>query len=157
MAPSAMDAAVAAALVLYVVEPRHCGPGGDGFVIHVAPGSDPAALDGSGELPRQLTDEALAAAGLATVPARGAASCTVPGALGLLEHALASFGTCALGDVVGPAVRLANDGFAVRPTLAAAAQRAAAEIGADPVLGPVVRARRPPGRGGRRRAQPRAR
>jgi gamma-glutamyltranspeptidase / glutathione hydrolase len=134
---SAMDAAAAAALVLYVVEPQQCGPGGDGFLIHVAPGGDPVAVDGSGALPRGLTDEALAAAGLDTVPARGAASATVPGALRLLEYGLGVFGSRSLREVVGPAVRLAMDGFEVRPTLAAAAARAATEIAADPVLGPM--------------------
>ena len=134
---SAMDAAAAAALVLFVVEPSQCGPGGDGFLIHVEPGGDPVALDGAGELPRGLTDDALAAAGLDTVPARGPLSCTVPGALGLLEEGLRAFGTRSLGDLVAPAVRLAHDGFEVRPTLAAAAGRAAAEIAGDPVLGPL--------------------
>jgi gamma-glutamyltranspeptidase / glutathione hydrolase len=134
---SAMDAAAAAALVLYVVEPQQCGPGGDGFLIHVTPGADPVAIDGSGELPRGLTDEALAAAGLETVPARGAASVTVPGALRLLEHGLATFGTRSLAQVMTAAVRHATEGFEVRPTLASASTRAAAEIGADPVLGPL--------------------
>ena len=134
---SAMDAAAAAALVLFVVEPSQCGPGGDGFLIHVEPGSDPVALDGAGELPLGLTDDALAAAGLDTVPARGPLSCTVPGALGLLEEGLRAFGTRSLGELVAPAVRFAHDGFDVRPTLAAAAGRAAAEIAGDPVLGPL--------------------
>ena len=53
---TAVDAAVAAALVLYVVEPQSCGLGGDAFLIHVAPGSDPVARDGSGALPRSLDD-----------------------------------------------------------------------------------------------------
>ena len=79
----------AAALVLYVVEPQSCGLGGDAFLIHVEPGRDPVALDGSGALPRALDDAALAAAGLDTIPARGAASATVPGAMRLLEDALA--------------------------------------------------------------------
>src|SRR4249920_2279193 len=96
-----------------------------------------SAMDGAGEIPRGLTDDALAAAGLDTVPARGPLSCTVPGALGLLEEGLGFFGTRSLGDLVSPAVRLAHDGFDVRPTLAAAAGRAAAEIAGDGVLGPL--------------------
>ncbi|HEX6659567.1 MAG TPA: gamma-glutamyltransferase, partial [Ilumatobacter sp.] len=132
---TAIDAAVAAALVLYVVEPQSCGLGGDAFLIHVAPGSDPVARDGSGALPRALDDDALAAAGLDTIPARGGAAATVPGAIRLLEDALAEFGSRSLADVARPAIALARDGFEVRPTLAAAAARAAAEIGGDPVLG----------------------
>lgn len=106
-------------------------------MIHVAPGADPVALDGSGALPRSLDDTALAAAGLDTVPPRGAASATVPGAIRLLEDALVRFGTRSLAELAAPALALARDGFEVRPTLAAAAARAAAEIGADPVLGPL--------------------
>jgi gamma-glutamyltranspeptidase / glutathione hydrolase len=134
---TAIDAAVAAALVLYVVEPQSCGLGGDAFLIHAAPGSDPVARDGSGALPRALDDDALAAAGLDTIPARGGAAATVPGAIRLLEDALAEFGSRSLADVAQPAIALARDGFEVRPTLAAAAARAAAEIGGDPVLGPL--------------------
>jgi gamma-glutamyltranspeptidase/glutathione hydrolase len=134
---TAADAAVAAALVLYVVEPQSCGPGGDAFMIHVEPGRDPVALDGSGALPIALDDAALAAAGLDTIPARGAASATVPGAMRLLEEALAKFGTRSMVELAAPAVELAANGFEVRPTLANAAVRAAAEIGDDPVLGPL--------------------
>lgn len=134
---TAVDAAVAAALVLYVVEPQSCGLGGDAFLIHVAPGSDPVARDGSGALPRALDDAALAAAGLDTIPARGGAAATVPGAIRLLEDALAEFGSRSLSEVAAPAIALARDGFEVRPTLATAAARATAEIGDDPVLGPL--------------------
>ena len=134
---TAVDAAVAAALVLYVVEPQSCGLGGDAFLIHVAPGSDPVARDGSGALPRALDDAALAAAGLDTIPARGGAAATVPGAIRLLEDALAEFGSRSLAEVAQAAIALAGDGFEVRPTLATAAARAVGEIGDDPVLGPL--------------------
>jgi gamma-glutamyltranspeptidase/glutathione hydrolase len=106
-------------------------------MIHVEPGRDPVALDGSGALPAALDDAALAAAGLDTIPARGAASATVPGAMRLLEDAVAKFGTRSLSELAQPALELAARGFEVRPTLANAAVRAAAEIGADPVLGPL--------------------
>jgi gamma-glutamyltranspeptidase/glutathione hydrolase len=134
---NAVDAAVTAALVLYVVEPQSCGVGGDGFLIAREPGSDPVALDGSGQVPAGLTAERLAADGFDAVPARGGASVTTPGAIPLLETALDRFGTRSLAEAVQPAVVLATEGFEVRPTLSAASQRAADALAEDPVLGPL--------------------
>jgi len=134
---NAVDAAVTAALVLYVVEPQSCGIGGDGFMfVHNEPGP-PIALDGSGAVPAGLTREALAADGLDNVPARGAKTATPPGAVALLESALQQFGTISLSDAIAPAERFAREGFAVRPTLAVAAARATAELANEPVLGPL--------------------
>jgi gamma-glutamyltranspeptidase / glutathione hydrolase len=134
---NAVDAAVAAALVLFVVEPHACGPGGDAFLLVSEPGKEPEGLDGSGAVPAGLTQDALEADGLEFVPVRGARSVTVPGAVGLLEEALRVYGTRSLGDLVGPALSFARDGFAVRRTLADTSARAASEIAKDPVLGPL--------------------
>jgi gamma-glutamyltranspeptidase/glutathione hydrolase len=134
---NAVDAAVAAVLVLFVVEPHTCGPGGDAFLLVSEPGGSVTALDGSGAVPARLTAEALAADGLDHVPVRGARTATVPGAVGLLEEALARYGTLRLSDVVRPALSCARDGFAVRRTLAEVTGRAAQEIVTDPVLGPL--------------------
>jgi gamma-glutamyltranspeptidase / glutathione hydrolase len=134
---NAVDAAVAAALVLYVVEPQSAGVGGDAFLVVAESDREPVALDGAGALPAGLTTAALAADGLDTVPVRGGRTATVPGALALLESALRQFGSRSLADVVPAAIALAEDGFEVRATLAAAAARAAGEIVADPVLGPL--------------------
>ena len=134
---NAVDAAVAAVFVLYVVEPHACGPGGDAFLMIGEPGAAPEGLDGSGAVPAGLTQEALTAAGLETVPIRGGATVTVPGAVSLLEEALGRYGTTALTDAIAPAVDLARNGFAARRTLAETAARAASSIANDPVLGPL--------------------
>ncbi len=134
---NAIDAAVTAALVLYVVEPQSCGIGGDGFMfVHNQPGP-PIGLDGSGAVPAGLTLDALAADGLDNVPARGAKTATPPGAVALLETALQRFGTISLRDAIGPAEKFAREGFTVRNTLAVAAARATAELANEPVLGPL--------------------
>jgi gamma-glutamyltranspeptidase / glutathione hydrolase len=132
---NAVDAAVAAVLVLFVVEPHACGPGGDAFLLVFEPGRPVEALDGSGAVPLGLTSDALAADGLDSVPVRGARTVTVPGAVGLLDEALLRYGTRTFGELVGPAVGYARDGFRARRMLAENSARAAKEIASDPVLG----------------------
>jgi gamma-glutamyltranspeptidase/glutathione hydrolase len=134
---NAVDAAVTAAFVLFVVEPHFCGVAGDAFAM-VADGSGPpVAYDGSGALPAALSEARLRDDGLDTVPARGGRSVSVPGAVDLLATLLTRHGQLTLADAIAPATALASDGFAVRSTLANAARRAAGEIGQDPVLGPL--------------------
>ncbi len=101
------------------------------------PGQSVAALDGSGAVPAGLTQGALAADGLDGVPVRGGRAATVPGAVGLLDEALARYGTRTLRELVRPAIRLSRDGFAVRRTLAETSARAVESIARDPVLGPL--------------------
>lgn len=134
---NAVDAAVAAVLVLFVVEPHACGPGGDAFLLVSEPGRGVEALDGSGAVPEGLTPEALAADGLDYVPIRGARTATVPGAVGLLDEAVRRYGTRTLKELVAPAVSYARDGFAVRRTLAEVGAGAVAGIAEDRVLGPL--------------------
>ena len=96
-----------ACFVLYVVEPQSCGVGGDGFMfVHTGARGRRLALDGSGALPLELTQDRLRDAGHEVVPARGGASVTTPGAVALLETALAGHGTISLADAVAPARRL---------------------------------------------------
>jgi gamma-glutamyltranspeptidase/glutathione hydrolase len=147
---NAVDAAVAAVLVLFVVEPHACGPGGDAFLLVSEPGRPVVALDGSGAVPAGLTEAALAADGLDGIPVRGARSATVPGAVGLLDEARARYGTRTFPELARPALQLARDGFAVRRTLAETAARAAESIARDPVLGPLYA---PDGNAVRRDAQ----
>jgi gamma-glutamyltranspeptidase/glutathione hydrolase len=134
---NAVDAAVTATFVLFVVEPHYCGVAGDAFAFVAAPGRAPIGYDGSGALPAGLTSERLQAEGLDGVPPRGGRTATVPGAVHLLDAVLAAHGTMSLADAIAPALALAHDGFEIRPSLAGAARRAAAEIGGDPVLGPL--------------------
>lgn len=134
---NAVDAAVAATFVLFVVEPQSCGVAGDAFVLLAGPDGPPVGYDGSGALPAALSAERLRADGHAGVPPRGGATASVPGAVALLETALERHGTTTLADAVAPAIAAAGDGFTVRASLATAARKAAGEIGRDPVLGPL--------------------
>jgi gamma-glutamyltranspeptidase/glutathione hydrolase len=116
---TAADAAVAAAAVLCVVDPRSTGIGGDAFALHWARGArEPLALAGAGPAPAGLTPEALTAAGFAAMPQLGPWAVTIPGAVSAWETLLARCGRLGLDRVLAPAIALAQDGFAVTPIVA---------------------------------------
>jgi gamma-glutamyltranspeptidase / glutathione hydrolase len=100
---NAVDAAVAANLVLAVVYPHMCGLGGDLFAMVWADG-ELAGLNSSGRLPAGATlkDE--------TVPRTGIASATVPGAVAGWLALLDRYGTRSVHELSRPAIRLAREG-----------------------------------------------
>jgi gamma-glutamyltranspeptidase/glutathione hydrolase len=116
---TAADAAIAAAAVLCVVDPRSTGIGGDAFALHWAPGDrGPTALAGAGPAPAGLTPEALASAGFDSMPQVGPWAITVPGAVSAWEELLGRHGRLGLERVLVPAIALAADGFEVTPIVA---------------------------------------
>src|SRR5690349_23896549 len=74
---SAVDAAIAANLVLGVVWPQQCGPGGDLFA-QVATADGVFGLNASGRAGAGMTVEAYRARGVEAMPSRGPLSVTVP-------------------------------------------------------------------------------
>ena len=115
---NAVDAALAAAAVLCVVEPMMTGIGGDAFVLY-APASGPLiGLNGSGRAPAAASLESYRARGLAAVPERGILSVTVPGAVDAWETLARRHGRLPLDVVLEPAIRAAVDGFAVSELVA---------------------------------------
>src|SRR6266581_598765 len=79
---SAVDAAIAANMVLGVVWPHMCGPGGDLFAL-VWSGAERKlfGLNASGRAGRGMSGAAYRARGLTRMPIRGVLSITVPGAV----------------------------------------------------------------------------
>ena len=90
---NAFDAAVAAALVLQVVEPHLNGLGGEVPVIaHHAGRGETFVLCGQGTAPAAATPEAFAGLGLGLVPGSGLLAACVPGAFGAWMLLLREFG-----------------------------------------------------------------
>ncbi|MBM4186611.1 MAG: gamma-glutamyltransferase [Gemmatimonadetes bacterium] len=116
---NAIDAAVAAAAVLNVTEPHMTGMGGDLFAqVWSAADGKLFGLDASGRSGSKVDLQALLAAGETRSPASGAKAVTVPGALAGWDALVRRFGTMTLGDLLQPAIRLAEEGFPVSPIIA---------------------------------------
>ncbi|MGE3616840.1 MAG: gamma-glutamyltransferase family protein, partial [Gemmatimonadales bacterium] len=116
---NAVDAAVTAAAVLNVVEPMMTGAGGDLFaLLWSARDRRLVGLNASGRSGSLLTREELLRRGRTMMPASGAESVTVPGALAGWQDLLERHGTIKLADALEPAIRLAEEGFPLSPVIA---------------------------------------
>ena len=111
---NAADGAVAAGLVLQVVEPHLNGPGGD-LPLIVASVDDPTprVLCGQGPAPAGATPEHFASVGLDRVPGSGPLATAVPGAFDAWLVLLRDRGSMTLREVAGPALGYARDGHPV--------------------------------------------
>lgn len=126
---NAVDAAVAAAMTLTVVEPTGCGIGSDAFAI-VWDGTQIHGLDASGRAPAEWTPDRFA--GLKAMPQRGWNSVTVPGAVSAWVALLERFGRLPMSQVAAPAIRHAREGFAVTPIIAELWRRGAETLHDQP-------------------------
>lgn len=113
---NAIDAAVAAAAMLMVVEPRNGHLGGDTFMLFNDPSSDRVvALNGSGAAPSAAAADDYRALG--GFPEDGLLTSTVPGTLHCWTTALGRYGTTQLTDLLQPAIWYAEHGVPVSTRL----------------------------------------
>src|SRR5882757_6017621 len=122
---NAVDAAVAVAFALAVVEPAAGNIGGGGFMLVRLADGRTKFLDyrevAPGKASRDMyigSDGKLIPDGDITGSVLGYRSVAVPGTVAGLELALKNYGTLKLAEVVGPAIRLATEGFLVSEKLA---------------------------------------
>jgi len=109
---NAIDAAIAAAFALGVVEPNATGLGGEGMmVIYLAENKTTIAIDYRSMAP--LADMSKIKFG-----SEGHVAVAVPGTVAGLCTALKDYGTKSLAEVMAPAIRYARNGFIVSETLA---------------------------------------
>jgi gamma-glutamyltranspeptidase len=120
---NAVDAAIAVAAVLGLVEPHMSGPGGDGFLmLYSGETGRVSCLNGTGKAPSRA-ERALFADG---IPYKGIRSVSVPGLVAAWVEAHQNAGALPLAQVVAPARAIAEQGFPVSPKLAAALEAEAA-------------------------------
>ena len=113
---NAVDAAIATAACLTVVEPTSNGIGADAFAI-IWFGGKMFGLNSSGPAPKGISFEAVKNAGHETMPARGFIPITVPGAPAAWAALSKRFGRLALSECLKPAIRYAEEGYPVSPVL----------------------------------------
>jgi gamma-glutamyltranspeptidase/glutathione hydrolase len=114
---NAVDAAIATAASLTVVEPTGNGIGGDNFALVWMKGKL-YGLNSSGHSPRATDAAALLAAGQKEMPGCGWLTVTVPGAPAGWAALSKRFGKLSLAEALEPAVSYAENGYPVSPTVA---------------------------------------
>ncbi len=112
---NAVDAALATAIALTVVEPCSNGIGSDLFAI-LWDGRELVGLNASGRSPAAVTPERYR--GLTEIPKRSWEAVTIPGAVSGWAALSQRFGALPFADLFAPAIRYARDGYAVSPVVA---------------------------------------
>lgn len=120
---SAADAAITTMLVLGLVEPQSAGLGGGGFLLYYeAKTRSLVALDGRETASRAATPDMLLGSDGKPLGLREALTGTLtvltPSLVPLLEEAHRRWGKVKWRDLFAPAIRLAEQGFAISPRLA---------------------------------------
>ncbi|NNK78531.1 MAG: gamma-glutamyltransferase, partial [Litoreibacter sp.] len=126
---NAVDAALASAITLTVVEPSGNGIGSDAYAI-LWDGKDLHGLNASGRSPAGWTPDRFE--GLDEIPFRGWESVTVPGAVSSWVELSEKFGKLPFEALFEPAIGYAENGFPVSPVIATLWQRATELLSEQP-------------------------
>ncbi len=111
---NAIDAAVATAAALTVVEPTSNGIGGDAFAICWI-NNELIGMNSSGKSPVLLSPDKLKHVN--SMPKFGWTPVTVPGVPKAWAELISKYGKLSLNEVLAPAIKLAEEGYAITPVL----------------------------------------
>ncbi|WP_411954213.1 gamma-glutamyltransferase [Alkalibacillus sp. S2W] len=114
---NAIDAAIATAAALTVLEPTSNGIGSDAFALVWVDGKI-HGLNASGYAPQNISVDQLKEAGYDEMPTFGKVPVTVPGTPAAWAELSEKFGKLPLIDVMEPAITYAEQGYPLSPTLA---------------------------------------
>ncbi|MCR2822391.1 gamma-glutamyltransferase [Lederbergia panacisoli] len=113
---NAIDAAIATAAALTVVEPTSNGIGGDAFALVWTDGKL-HGLNASGPSPKSISLEKVKSLGYEKMPAHGVIPITVPGVPSAWAELSKKFGRLPLTETLRPAIQYAEEGFPLTPVL----------------------------------------
>ncbi|MGH9174249.1 MAG: gamma-glutamyltransferase, partial [Vicinamibacterales bacterium] len=114
---TAMDAAIAAALVTTVVLPAMCGLGGDAFYIHAEGKTGKVtAMNSSGIAPRALSRDYFVSRGYQKMPFFGPHSPGIPGSVAGYFEAINRHCRLSVDDLFSAAIHYAENGFPLSAT-----------------------------------------
>lgn len=114
---NAVDAAIATAAVLAVVEPTSTSIGGDAFAL-IWDGDTLHGLNGSGRAPISLTPNKVRERGHDVIPGKGWLPVTIPGVPATWRDLHQRLGRLPFQQVLEPAITYADKGYPVAPVTA---------------------------------------
>lgn len=137
---NAVDAAIAAALTLGVVDSHNSGIGGGCFILIRCPDGRLIAIDGREMAPAAATADMYLRDGKAQpdLSRTGPLAVAVPGAIAAYDRAMTEAGRRKLADLLRPAARLAERGFEIDRVLAGNLRNKASDLSRFPASKSVL-------------------
>ena len=127
-----VDAGATMWFCLTVLKPHMAGVAGEApILLYWADEGTVLAVNGQGPAPRAATIDWFREHGYPLIPEDGFLPAVVPGAFDAWLTLLEEYGTFSLSEVMGPAIRMAGEGFPVYPTLIGAITRCAERFRAE--------------------------
>ncbi len=117
---NAIDAAITAAAVLCVIEPHSTSIGGDCFALYSPQGGDIIAINGSGKAPQAAEVGWFKEQNLTSIDYQSPHAVVVPGCVAAWQKLSDDHGRKGLDVCLQPAIKFAQDGYAVHSIIAEA-------------------------------------